>query len=123
MPNSATTARMTRTMIRPIRLTPACRVFITRSPLFECAEAAELAEVEPDEERPADDVLVGDEAPDPAVARVVAVVAHHEVVARRHGARHAARIVVAIAGERKSAVGADAGGRVLVLQDFVLDAA
>src|SRR5256885_7718342 len=87
----------------PPRLTPFCLRISLFPPgsLAERPEAAELVQVEPDEEGLADDVLVRDEAPDAAVARVVAVVAHHEVLSRRHGARHPAHIVVAIAGERE----------------------
>src|SRR5688500_19239399 len=101
MPNSATTTRTNRMRMSPIRLMPRCLLLIVASLSSERAEAPELAQVEPDEERLADDVLVGDEAPYPAVARVVAVVAHHEIMALRHRAREAAAIVVAIARERE----------------------
>ena len=104
------TTRTTSTMIRPMRLTPRCLAQLSvarRALLFSLqrndAEAPELVQVQPDEERLADDVLVGHEAPVAAVARVVPVVAHHEVVARRNRAREAARIVVAISGERERA--------------------
>src|SRR3954469_24933365 len=119
-----TMTRMKRTTSRPPKLTPFClRMFFSLPQrLVERPEAAELVQVEPDEERLADDILVRDEAPDAAVARVVAVVAHHEVLARRHGARHSAHIVVAISGERERARGRREGRRVLVDQDLVVDA-
>src|SRR5687767_14763827 len=44
-----------------------------------------LAEREVDEERLALDVLLRHEAPVPAVLRIVAIVAHHEIVSRRNG--------------------------------------
>src|SRR5688572_2029089 len=100
--NSATTMRMNRMAISPSRLIPLCSLRIyPPMPSVKRAEAPQLVQVEPDEERLADDVLVGHESPDAAVARVVPVVAHHEVVPRRNRARQAAHIVVAIAGLRK----------------------
>src|ERR1700741_4714796 len=94
---SATKTRTTRMMIRPMMLRPCCRLRIClASPASaERTEASQLVPVEPDEERAADDVLVGHESPSAAVARVVPVVAHAEVMARRHRARQAAHIVVA----------------------------
>src|SRR5258708_16637947 len=62
------------------------------------SEAGELVQVQPDEEGLADDVLIRDEAPDTAVARIVAVVAHHEIMALRYGTCEAIAIVGAIAG-------------------------
>ena len=50
---------------------------------LEC-QTADVVPVEPDEECPAADVVIGHEAPVAAVVAVVAVVAHHQVVARRH---------------------------------------
>ena len=47
---------------------------------MEGSDALDVAEVHPDEEGPADDVLVGNEAPEARVLGIVAVVAHHEVV-------------------------------------------
>ena len=64
-------------------------------------DALQVAEIHPDEERPADDVLVGHEAPVAGVVRIVAVVAHHEVVARGHLAGHAFGTVAAVLAERK----------------------
>src|SRR5213083_134913 len=89
---------------------------------IERADALEVAEIHPHEKRLADDVLVGHEAPEPRVARIVAVVAHHEVVARRHFARHALRTVAAVFLERKVVGHADIRLALLVDQDAVLDA-
>src|SRR4029079_5197073 len=89
--------------------------------LSERSEAAELVEVEPYEEGPADDMIVRHEAPDPAVARVVAIIPHHEIMARRQCARGAAVIVVAIVLERARAHPLDERGRVLLDQNLVLD--
>src|SRR5688572_668165 len=68
-------------------------------------EAGDVVPVEPDEERAAADVIVGDESPVTTVVARVAVVAHHEIVARGHSAREAAVIVFAIptTGERSHA--------------------
>ena len=78
---SASTTITNKTPISP-RLRPCCFVpigFLPIAPsLAERPEAPEFVQVEPDEERLADDVLVRHEAP-AAVARVVPVVAHHEV--------------------------------------------
>src|SRR5689334_24214019 len=68
---------------------------------MEAADAFQVAEVHPDEERTTDDVLVRREAPIAAVGAVVAVVAHHEVVARRHLARDTARVVLAVIAIRE----------------------
>src|SRR5688572_27682386 len=89
---------------RPVTVTPRCLFFMLCLPApcsAEGPEAPQLVQIEPDEERLADDVLVGHESPHAAVARIVPVVAHHEVVPRRNRARQAAHIVVAIAGLRK----------------------
>src|SRR5260370_11417323 len=51
---------------------------------MEAADALEIPEVHPDKESPAHDVLVGHKAPVAGIQRVVAVVAHHEVLAFRH---------------------------------------
>src|SRR4051812_3541347 len=121
MPKSASTATTMRTAMRAMMLTPVC-IFCCRMcflPLLvERPEAAKLAQVEPDEKGLADDVLVRDEAPHPTVARVVSIVAHHEVMAGRHRAREAGAIVVAIAtaGSRRQ----HRGGRVILEQDLVL---
>src|SRR5437016_2553029 len=102
MAKSAMNARTMRPMISPRRLKPCCCLprICPPSLLAKRSEAAELVQVQPDEEGFADDVLVRDEAPDPAVARIVAVVTHHEVMPRRHSAREAVHIVVAISGRR-----------------------
>src|SRR5437667_452972 len=69
--------------------------------LMERAETFQFAEVEPDKKRLADYVLFRDETPHPAVGRIVAVVAHHEIMPRRNGANHASIIVVAIVVQRE----------------------
>src|ERR1051325_4304678 len=122
MPPSATIATTMRPMISAMRLKPCCCLLPISPPclLAERSEAAELVQVQPDEEGLADDVLIRDEAPDPAVARIVAVVTHHEVVARRHGARKAVHIVVAIT--RRRAGGKHGGGRIVLEKYFMLDA-
>src|SRR5574341_2410465 len=128
MPKITTITRRNRPTIRAIRLSPRC-VFIDVRIVFplplsaERPEAPQLVQVEPDEEGAADDVLVRHEPPDPAVARVVPVVTHHEVMPRRNRARQAAHIVVAISGERERAPGHHRGGRVVVEQYFMLGAA
>src|ERR1051326_5463996 len=58
-------------------------------------------QAEPDEKRAPDQVPVRHKTPDPAIAAVVPVVAHHEIVTRRHGADHVSLIVVAIFTERE----------------------
>ena len=68
---------------------------------MERADAPQVAEIHPDEERLADDVLVRHEAPVARVLRVVAVVAHHEIVARRHLADDAFGTVAAVLAERE----------------------
>src|SRR6266496_25353 len=62
-------------------------------------EAADVVPVEPDEDRLAPDMIIRDEAP---VAAVVAVVAHHQIVARGYLAAETAVIVnaVLLSGER-----------------------
>src|SRR5215467_13656926 len=115
MPNSATTTTTNSTMMRPMRERPrlsfqavffqAARSRIVVLLSAERPEAPQLVQVQPDEERLADDVLIGHEPPDPAVARVVPVVAHHEVMPRRNRARQAVRIVVAIGRIRERARG------------------
>src|SRR4029077_12537059 len=62
---------------------------------------------EEDDLRLADDVLVrhvADLAEPPAVGRVVAVVAHHEIVARRHGVDGGV-VIEAVVGEIERSVG------------------
>src|SRR5262249_34299894 len=123
----ATITRMNRPTIRATRLSPRCVLINVRifplSLSAERPEAPQLVQVEPDEERAADDVLVGHEAPDAAVARVVPVVTHHEVVPRRNRARQAVHIVVAISRERVRAPRHHGSGRVVVEQYFMLDGA
>src|SRR4051812_41003259 len=123
MPKSATTTTMAKTKISPMRLRPCCTRLLRMlfPPLLKSAERSEppeIVQVQPDEKGLADDVFVGDESPDAAVARIVPVVAHHEVVPRRDGAHEAAAIVVAIATRRASRD--DGSGRVVVDEDLVL---
>src|SRR5215813_15027101 len=101
MPTIATNTIAISTASTPNTPMPCCRLMVLASSLLERAEAAWLAEIEPDEERLADDVLVRHEPPHPAVGRVVAVVAHHEVMPRRDGAGKAVVIVGAILAERE----------------------
>src|SRR5213592_1314272 len=67
---------------------------------LKCSEAPRLAEIEPDEKRLPDDILVRHEPPHSAVRRVVAIVAHHEILPGRHGAGHTLAIVVVIFAKR-----------------------
>src|SRR5688572_20862527 len=123
MARSATTMNMNSHSTRPVTVTPLCLLFISCLPAAcsaEGSEAPQLVQVEPDEERLADDVAVGHEPPHAAVARIVPVVAHHEVMPRRNRARQAAHIVVAIAGVRERARRGDEGRRVVLEQDLVL---
>src|SRR5712691_2590278 len=83
----------------PTKVTPCC--FSIDPPSLKSAEALRFTEVEPDKKRLADDILVRHETPYPAVGRIVAVVPHHEIMSRRHGAGHALAIVVAIFPERE----------------------
>src|SRR6476660_6606623 len=107
MPIAANTINTAAPAMSPPRLMPSCCLRMFVSPwlpisglplLAKRAEAPELAQVEPDEEGLADDILVRHESPDPAVARIVPVVAHREIMARRHGTDQAPVIVVAVAG-------------------------
>src|SRR3989442_11156900 len=66
-------------------------------------KGSDVVPVEPDEKRPAPDMIVRNESPVTAVIAVVAIVAHHQVVARRHPAFETALIVVAILALRKIA--------------------
>src|SRR6185295_15465829 len=83
----------------PTRVTP--RWFFMDHLSLKFPDAPQLVEIEPDEKRLPDDILVRHEAPYAAVRGVVAIVAHHEVVPRRHGADHALGIVVAIFVKRE----------------------
>src|SRR5690606_19921662 len=90
-------------------------------PLPESAYAAGRTEVHPDEKGPAHDVLVGHEAPIAAVQAVVAVIAHHEIVAFGHGAAHTVAqvltiLTVGIIGNRHVVL-----RRLLVKQNIVLN--
>src|SRR6202521_4255713 len=73
---------------------PSC--FILVSSLDAVADALEIAEVHPDQERAPLDVVVGHESPVAAVAALVAVVPHHEIVAGGNRAAETVVIVFAI---------------------------
>src|SRR5215510_4554325 len=83
----------------PIRVTP--RWFFMDHLSLKFPDTTQLAEIEPDEKCPTDDILVGHESPHAAVRRIVAVVSHDEIVPRGHGACHALGIVVAILPKRE----------------------
>src|SRR5215467_15953244 len=68
---------------KPIRVMPRW-LFMSDHLSLEPSDATQLVEIEPDEKRPAHDVLVRNEPPHAAVRGVVAVVAHHEIVPRRN---------------------------------------
>src|SRR5712691_1498469 len=103
----------------PIRVMP--RWFFMNPPSLECSEAPRLAEIEPDEKRLPDDILVRHETPYSAVRRVVAVVAHHEIVPGRHGAGHTFAIVVAILAKRERSREGDRRRRIALEEDGVRD--
>src|SRR3981081_1075881 len=105
----------------PIKVTP--RWFLMDSPSLKCSEAPRLAEIEPDEKRLSDDILVRNETPHAAVRAVVAVVAHHEIVPGRHGAGHAFAIVVAIFAKRERSREGDRRRRIALQENGVLDSA
>src|SRR5438445_2861103 len=103
----------------PIRVMP--RWFFMNPPSLERSEAPWLAEIEPDEKRLPDDILVRDETPHSAVRRVVAVVAQHEIVPGRHAAGHAFAIVVAIFAKRERSREGDRRRRIALKENGVLD--
>src|SRR3954466_10531916 len=122
MAKSAMATMTASTAISAIRPRPLCLPPIQPpSFLAERSEAAELVQVQPDEEGLADDVFVWDESPDAAVARIVPVVTHQEVLARGHGARKTVHIVCAIAGGRPCRQ--HRRGRVVFEEYFMIDAA
>src|SRR5258708_19522307 len=90
-------------------------------PSPKCSEAPRLAEIEPDEKRLPDYVLVRYETPHSAVRRVVPVVAHHEIVPGWHGAGHAFAIVVAIFAKRERSREGDRPRRIALEENGVLD--
>ena len=65
------------------------------------ANTFEVAKVHPDDECLADDITVWHEAPVAAVGAVVAVVAHHEILASRHDAGEFVFCVVAGLAQRE----------------------
>src|SRR5712664_961421 len=105
----------------PIRVMP--RWFFMKPPSLKRSEAPRLAEIEPDEKRLPDDILVRYETPRSAVRRVIAVVAHHEIVPGRHGAGHAFAIVVAIFAKRERSREGDRRRRIVLQENGVLDSA
>src|SRR5713101_2036090 len=114
------TITMTMAVTRiPIRVMP--RWFFMNPPSLECSEAPRLAEIEPDEKRLPDDILVRYETPYSAVRRVVAVVPHHEIVPGGHGAGHTFAIVVAIFAKRERSREGDRRWRIALEEDGVLD--
>src|SRR5258708_3350574 len=64
--------------------------------LYPVADALEVAEVHPHQECAPLDVVVRHESPVTAVAALIAVVSHHEVLARGHRAAETVVIVFAI---------------------------
>src|SRR5258705_11423712 len=114
----ATSTMTMHTTTIPIRVMP--RWLFMDSPSLECSEAPWLVEIEPDEKRLSDDILVRHETPHPAVRRVVAVVAHHEIVPGGHGAGHAFAIVIAIFAKRERLRERDRGRRIALEEDGVL---
>src|SRR5450755_3316008 len=85
-------------MMSPVNETPSC--FLMDSPfsnsLDAVADPPEVPEVHPDQESATLDVVVRDESPVAAVAALVAVVPHHEIVPRGDRATEAVVIVFAI---------------------------
>src|SRR5438105_11555292 len=96
---------------------PACSRSLKRS------DPLEVTEVHPDEERLADDVLVRHEAPETRIHRVVAVVAHHEVVTLRHLAGDTLGTVAAVLAIWKGLVHGQIQLAAAVDEDAVLDIA
>src|SRR5207237_907111 len=115
----ATSTMTMHTTTIPIRVMP--RWFFMNPPSLECSEASWLAEIEPDEKGLPDDVLVRYETPHSAVRRVVAVVAHHEIMPGGHGAGHTFGIVVAIFAKRERSRERDRRRRVALEEHDVLD--
>src|SRR6267143_363660 len=118
-PPIATITTTTDATTIPIKLMP--RWFLMSTPSLKCSEAPRLAEIEPDEKRLPDDILVRHETPHAAVRRVVAVVAHHEIVPGRHGAGHAFAIVVAIFAKRERSREGDRRRRIALKENGVHD--
>src|SRR5204863_87307 len=115
----ATSTMTMHTTTIPIRVMP--RWFFMNPPSLECSEASWLAEIEPDEKRLPVHVLVRYETPHSAVRRVVAVVAHHEIMPGGHGAGHTFGIVVAIFAKRERSRERDRRRRVALEEHDVLD--
>src|SRR5439155_15511961 len=118
-PPMATRTMTMHTTTIPIRVMP--RWFFMNPPSLECSEAPWLAEIEPDEKGLPDDILVRYETPHSAVRRVVAVVAHHEIVRGGNGAGHTFGIVVAIFAKRQRSRERDCRRRGALEEDGVLD--
>src|SRR6266705_4179006 len=94
-----------------------------KPPSLKRSEAPRLAEIEPDEKRLSDDILVRHETPNAAVRGVVAVVAHHEIVPGRHSAGDTFAIVVAIIAKRERLRAGDRRRPVPLQQNGMLDTA
>src|SRR5450432_210824 len=90
--------RTARPTMSPVNETPLC--FPMDSPLSKLLDAIadplEVPEIHPDQESAALDVVVRDESPVAAVAALVAVVTHHEIVPRGDRAAETVVIVFAI---------------------------
>src|SRR5260221_13999400 len=99
------------------------RWFLMDSPSLKCSEAPRVAEIEPDEKRLSDDILVRNETPHAFVRGVVEVVAHHEIVPGRQGAGHAFALVVAIFPKRGRPRERDRRRRIVLQENVVLDSA
>src|SRR5258706_814993 len=114
----ATSTMTMHTTTIPIRVMP--RWLFMDPPSLECSEAPWLAEIEPDEKGLPDDILVRHEPPHPAVRRVVAVVAHHEIVPGGHGAGHTFAILITIFAKRERLREGDRGRGIALAQNRVL---
>src|SRR5450759_2148362 len=116
MPSAATIAAM---KIKPIRVTPFCLcmnapgnmllAYALADPLER--KARHVVPVPPDEECLATNMVVRHKAPVTAVFAVIPVVAHHEVLSRRHLARESGLIVYAVFASWKRSHAAHADGR------------
>src|SRR6478735_7934123 len=108
--------------IRPVTLTPACfffdHTFIDSLPaiLSKTAYALEITQIHPDKKRLADDVLIRDESPVPAVQTIVSIIAHHEIMSSRNCAGKTFRVVAAKFLVRKRVRIGHVGRRALIVQ-------
>src|SRR5882672_4897548 len=118
-PPMATITMTMQTTTIPIRVTP--RWFFMDHLSLKFPDTLQIAEIEPDKKRPSNDILVRNEPPYPAVRRIVAVVAHHEIVSWRYCARHALGIVGAIFTKRERFRERNSRRSIAFLKDGVLD--